>query len=49
MDPENIILSEVSQTEKDEYHVISLLCGIFKNDASKLIYKAEIDSQTENL
>ena len=27
---EMIILSEVSQTEKDEYHTISLLCGIFK-------------------
>ena len=27
---ELIILSEVSQTEKDEYHMISLLCGIFK-------------------
>ena len=27
MDPEDIILSEVSQTEKDKYHVISLTCG----------------------
>ena len=25
-----IILSEVSQTEKDKYHMISLICGIFK-------------------
>ena len=23
-----IILSEVSQTEKDKYHMISLICGI---------------------
>ena len=28
MDLEIIILSEVSQTEKDKYHRISLLCGI---------------------
>ena len=25
---EIIILSEVSQTEKDKYHIISLICGI---------------------
>ena len=28
MDPEIIILSEVSQTEKDKYHTISLICRI---------------------
>ena len=28
MDIEIIILSKVSQTEKDKYHMISLLCGI---------------------
>ena len=28
MDLEIIILSEVSQKEKDEYHMISLICGI---------------------
>ena len=28
VDLEIIILSEVSQKEKDEYHVISLICGI---------------------
>ena len=27
-DPEIIILSEVSQKEKDKYHMISLICGI---------------------
>ena len=25
-----IILSAVSQTERDKYHMISLICGIFK-------------------
>ena len=28
MDLEIIILSEVSQREKDKYHMISLICGI---------------------
>ena len=28
MDLVIIILSEVSQTEKDKYHMISLICGI---------------------
>ena len=28
MDLEIIILSDVSQTEKDSYHMISLICGI---------------------
>ena len=28
MDLEILILSEVSQTEKDKYHTISLICGI---------------------
>ena len=28
MDLESVILSEVSQTEKEKYHVTSLICGI---------------------
>ena len=28
MNLENMMLSEISQSEKDKYHVISLLCGI---------------------
>ena len=30
IDLEIIILSGVSQTEKDKYNMISLICGIFK-------------------
>ena len=30
MDLESVIQSEVSQKEKDKYHVISLICGIQK-------------------
>ena len=44
--PEIVILSEVSQKEKDKYHV-NLIHGILKkNDTNKLIYKTEIDPQT---
>ena len=28
MDLENIMLSEINQSEKDKYHVLSLICGI---------------------
>ena len=28
MDLEIVILGEVNQTEKDKYHMISLICGI---------------------
>ena len=46
MDLEIIILSEVSQTEKDKYHMISHMLNLKKDDVNKLIYKAETDSQT---
>ena len=28
MELESIMLSEISQSEKDKYHMISLICGI---------------------
>ena len=39
MDLEMIILSEVRQTQKDKYHIISLICGILKKkkDTNELI------------
>ena len=41
MDLEIVILSEISQTEKNKYD-ISLICRILKkNDANELIYKTE--------
>ena len=40
MDLEIIILSEESQTEKDKYHMMSLICEIqFLSDINKLIHK----------
>ena len=32
MDLESIMLSEISQTQKDKYHIISLICGIKKKE-----------------
>ena len=46
IDLEIIILSEVSWTEKDKYHMILLIYGILKNGTNELIYKTETDSQT---
>ena len=43
MDLEIIILSEVSQTEEDKYHMIALTWNLkYTNE----IYKTETDSQT---
>ena len=42
MDLETIMLSEISQSEKDNYHVISLICE--SNEQNKLINKTETDS-----
>ena len=45
MDLDIITLSEVSQTKKDKYYMISLICGTLKSDTNEL-YKTEIESQT---
>ena len=41
MDLEVIILSEINQTKKDKYHMISLICGTLKNDTNGLIFRTE--------
>ena len=41
MDLENIILSEVSQKEKDKYHMISLMYGIIKKSYNDFISQTE--------
>ena len=45
MDLEIIILSEVSQKEKDKYHMISHMWNL-KYGTNEPIYKPETDSQT---
>ena len=44
MDLEIIILSEVSQTEKDKYQYITYMWNLKKNDTDELIYKIETDT-----
>ena len=44
IDLEIIMLSELSQKEKDKHHMILLTCGILKNDTNELLCKTEIDS-----
>jgi len=38
-----------SKWSKDryKYHIMSLICGILKNDTNEFIHKTEIDSQTQ--
>ena len=40
-----IIKTKQSKPDKDKYHMISLLCGILKNDTNEFICKTERDSQ----
>ena len=47
IDLEIIMLSELSQKEKDKHHIILLTCGILKNDTNELLCKTEIDSDIE--
>ena len=44
-DLEIIILSEVSQTYKDKYHMISYMWNLIKSDINEFIYKTNRFSQ----
>ena len=45
IDLEIIIQSEVNEKEKNKYHIISLICKIYKNGADELTCKTEIETQ----
>ena len=47
MDLETVILNDVSQTEKEKYSLILLICGTLKNNTNELIYKTETHLQTQ--
>ena len=47
MDLETVIQSEVSQKEKNKYHILTHVCGTQKNGTNELIYKTEIESQIQ--
>ena len=48
MDLENIIPSEVSQTDKDRYFTVYLMWNL-QNNANESIYKTETDMQTQKI
>ena len=45
MDIETVIQSEVNQKEKNKYHTLAHICGIWKNGIDELICNAEIETQ----
>ena len=45
MDLETVIHSEVSQKDKNKYHILMHICGIQKNGTDEPICKAEIETQ----
>ena len=47
MNLEPIIQSEVSQKEKDKYHILTHIYGIQKNGTEEFIYRAEMEKQTQ--
>ena len=45
MELESIVLSEISQAEKDKYHMISFICG---NKTNKQSIKRETIKETDS-
>ena len=43
MDLESIMLSEISQTEKDKYCMVSLICGIWKKKKKVELLEIKIE------
>ena len=48
MNLEPIIQSAVSQKEKDKYHILMYIHGIWKTGTEEFIYRAAMEKQTEN-
>ena len=46
MDLETVIQTEVSKKEKNKYHILTHVCGIWKNGIDDPICKAEIETHT---
>ena len=46
MNLEPIIQSEVSQKEKDKYHILMHIYRVYKNDTEELICRAAMEKQT---
>ena len=46
MNLQPIVQSEVSQKEKEKYHILMYIYGIYKNGTEELIYRAAMEKQT---
>ena len=49
MNLESIIQNEVSQKEKDKYHILTDIYGIQKNGSEEFIYRAAVEKQTQRI
>ena len=49
MNLESIIQSEVSQKEKDKYHILTHIYRIQKNGTEEFIYRAAMEKQTQGI
>ena len=49
MNLEPIIQREVSQKEKDKYHIIKQIYGIQKNGTEEFIFRAAVEKQTQRI
>ena len=47
MNLEPIIQSEVSQKEKDKYHILTHIYKVQKNSTEEFIYMAAMETQTQ--
>ena len=49
MNLEPIILSEISQKEKDKYRILTHIYRIQKNGTEEFIYRATVEKQTKRI
>ena len=47
MDLETVIQSEVSQKEKNKYHILTHICGTQKNGTDETVCRAEIETKMQ--
>ena len=45
MDLETVIQSEVSQKEKNNYHILTYVCGTYKNGTDEPVCRPEVETQ----
>ena len=45
LDLQTVIYSELRQKEKKKYHILTRICGMWKNGTDEPICKAEVETQ----